>query len=264
MSDIVKRLSVEDIYQRKLVLIDRLKAIDALDEEIRAQYNGLCGYSPLRLESRFENHSENAAERHVDRTCWRYLVKLFELERYMLCTEFKAMEKKIDDFDFPAYTVDNTYRYIDSLKETIYDNVRTMMKTVYANLCDGTYHTGSGYRAPKKKRNNNGIDKMFILGTRDYMRVFGYYSDSPTITDDLEKLCYILDGKKLPEQTIIRTMRAEKAEEWGNEYFDLKVCKNGNTHYKLHDDIRAKLNLYGPEPGRIGEDIKIKVFDRGW
>ena len=262
MHEIAKRLTVEDVFAQKCVIVDRLKALDALDDEIRELYKAINGGSPTHLSFHYENHGENAAERHVERACWNYLVQIFELKRYMLCTEFREMEKKIEDFNFPPFTVENAYSFIDSLQETIYSNVRMMMKTVYANLCDGTYYTGSGYRAPKKKRNNNGIDKMFILTTRDYSRVFGYYDDRPSITDDLEKLCYVLDGKRLPERTIIREMHDGHADEWDNGYFELKVCKNGNTHYKIHDEIRAKLNLYGPEPGRIGEDIKIKVFDR--
>ena len=262
MNEIAKRMSVEDVFRQKCVLVDRIEALERLDEEISELYHDINGCSPMRADAHWENFGENRHIRHVERACWRYLVQIFELERYMLCTEFKEMEKKIDGFNFPEFTVESAYAFIDSLHDTIYSNVRMMMRTVYANLCDGTYHTGSGYRAPKKKRNNNGIDKTFILSTRDYMRIFGYYGDVPTITDDLEKLCYILDGKRLPEQTLIRAMRAEKTDEWDNGYFSIKVCKNGNTHYQMNEEIRAKLNVYGPEPGRIGEDIKIKVFER--
>lgn len=262
MNDIVKRMSVEDIFSVKIELLGKIKQFDALDGEISALYESVNSGNPMYINHHWGNCGEDCERKHVDRSCWRYLVQMFEVERYTLCTQFKDIEKKIEEFNFPEFTVENAYGYIDSLRETIYSNVRTMMKTVYANLCDGAYYTGGGYNAPKKKRNNNGIDKMFIISTRDYSRVFGYYGDTPTITDDLEKLCYILDGKRLPDQTIIRTMRAEKASEWSNEYFTLKVCKNGNAHYKIEDEIRAKLNVYGPEPGRIGEDIKIKVFDR--
>lgn len=114
-----------------------------------------------------------------------------------------------------------------------------------------------------------GIKAAFVvvlIDTRDYSSVFGFYSRSrdPSITDDLEKVCYILDGKTLPEVTLKATLRGDKATEGKNEYFSVKICKNQNTHYTLEDETRRKLNLYGPEGAVIGENIKIKVFDKQW
>ena len=77
-------------------------------------------------------------------------------------------------------------------------------------------------------------------------------------------MCYIFDGESLPKVTIIDTMKSSKdglniAE---NKYMKIKVCKNGNTHYWLSDETRNKLNLYGADPSRIGENIRIKTLDR--
>jgi len=136
-----------------------------------------------------------------------------------------------------------------------------LIEDVFNRITNEDYFTGSGYsNRTRKKRNNNGIDKHFIITTNDHYHL-GWYSGKPTITDDLEKACYILDGQSVPEITIKETMRRGKIWESENKYFRIRVCKNGNTHYWLHDDIRNKLNLYGARKGIIGENIKIKVFE---
>lgn len=80
--------------------------------------------------------------------------------------------------------------------------------------------------------------------------------------DDLEKVCYILAGKTLPEKTLRDSLRADKVDTASNPYMSVKLCRNGNTHFTLEDDTRALLNRYGPTGAVIGENIKIKVFER--
>jgi hypothetical protein len=201
-------------------------------------------------------------EKYVDRTCWKYLVSLFRLEAYMLCTDYAKMMKEIDEYRTPVFTIENAEGWLAGLKALIHDNMKTLVKKVFAEITTETYQTGSGYNGPRKKRNNNGVDKNFILGTGDWQDVFGWYSDRPTTTDDLEKVCYILAGQELPEETAKTIMRKTKSETYSCEWFSLKLCKNGNTHYTLSDDVREKLNRYGPEGAIIGENIKIKIVER--
>ncbi|GEM_PF-2746901 len=267
MNEIVKRKSIEDIYKIKLTMLSQLESLQKLDKEISEAFRDLNGYEPVRIDYRYDNHGENREEKYIDRTCWKYLIRLFELEKYMLCTDYEKVCKQIDDFNFPVFTIDNAEGWIASLKDIIYDNVRTMMKSVYERITEGHYYTGgSSYSTrAKKKRNNNGIDKHFIMTTHDWSRVFGYSYSRLTVTDDLEKLCYILNGKKLPEKTIIRTLeRYGKNDTAENEFFKIKLCKNGNTHYWIEENTRNKLNLYGADPSKIGENLRIKVFDKDY
>ena len=259
----VKRKTIAEIFQIKLDLLQKLEEIDKLDTSLDLEFQEIKGYRPYRISYQFDVYGEKRQEKYIDRTCWNYLIRFFELEKYMLCTDYEKMQKQIDGFDFPVFSIENAEGYIAILKDIMYDNVKTMMKSVYERITDSCYYTGgSSYNSStKKKRNNNGIDSNFIITTHDYSRIFGYYRDNPTITDDLEKLCYILDGKKLPSNTIIYQLRGDKFAEGSNDYFKIKCCKNGNTHYTLQDDIKNKLNLYGGDPSRIGENIKIKVFD---
>lgn len=266
---IATRHSVESLYAARVDLIDKLRAFDELDIAIQQAFEGVRGYRPYYIDYKFDYHQASSkdptpAEKYVDRVCWHYLVKLFFLERYLLCTEYEKMLGEIDNFKTPAFTVENANAWLAGLKDLINDNVRALVKKVYREIIDGTYYTGSGHNAPRKKRNNNGVDKRFIIRTGDYNLIFGYWGSSPTITDDLEKVCYLLDGKMVPEKTAKQTMKAEKISEYSCDYFALKICANGNTHYTLSDATRDRLNRYGPEGAVIGENIKIKIVPNRW
>ncbi|MGO8695971.1 MAG: DUF4942 domain-containing protein [Rectinemataceae bacterium] len=263
-TDVTLRDTIESIYERKVSILADIARLSELDNSLENSLEALGGYRPYRIDFRFDNTAENRAEKYVDRVCWYRLISLFHLERYMLCTDYQKMESEIQEFRTPAYTVENARAWIAGLKDLINDNIKTLIKRVFQEITDGTYRVGGGWNGTKKKRNNNGIDKNFILDTGDWSSCFGYWSDRPTVTDDLEKVCYLLSGKTLPEKTAKAVMRDEKKEIFGNEYFTLRFCKNGNTHYTLADPIRDKLNLYGPEGAVIGENIKIKVFENRW
>ncbi len=172
MNEIVKRKSIEDIYNIKLALLSQLECLQKLENEIDDSFNALNGYKPFRIDFRFDNHGENREEKYIDRTCWQYLIRLFELEKYMLCTDYEKLCKEVEGFNFPVFNIENAEGWIASLKDIIYDNVRTMMKSVYDRITDGHYYTGgSSYSTrEKKKRNNNGIDKHFIITTYDWSR----------------------------------------------------------------------------------------------
>lgn len=267
MNEITHRLTIADMFRLKLRALESLKRLDEVDSDTRAIYNALHGYAPYRIDYRYEVYGDNAEVKNVDRMCWRLLAQMADLKRYMLCTEYDKMQKDLEEFRFPEFTIDNAEIWIASLKDIIYSNVKTMMTKVYDAITNGHYYTGSGYSSrQKKKRNNNGIDKRFILNTGDSVRVFGRFSygGRPTLTDDLEKLCYLFDGKKLPDHTIIEVLRGNKSAEGSNDYFHIKVCQNGNTHFTLTDDIRNKLNAYGGNTSLIDKAVKIKVFEEKW
>ena len=261
MKELQKRYTIENLYQLKLDAIQSIEELKNVDDKLRSNLQSIKGYPPYRFDWRFENHGENREEKYFDRIIWRYFINLCHLEKYMLCTEYEKMIKEIEEFRTPEFTPTNAEGWLLNLKKLIYENVRLMCKRVYDKLINGHYYTGSGYNAPKKKRNNSGVDKRFILRTNDYSRIFGYWYNEPTITDDLEKVCYLLGGETLPEDTIITKAKKDKICEVNCNYFSVKFCKNGNTHYLMNDNIRDKLNLIGPDGNILGESIKIKILD---
>ena len=147
----------------------------------------------------------------------------------MLCTDYQKMESEIQEFRMPAYTVQNARAWIAGLKDLINDNIKTLIKRVFQEITDGTYRVGGGWNGTKKKRNNNGIDKNFILDTGDWSSCFGYWSDRPTVTDDLEKVCHLLSGKTLPEKTAKAVMRDEKKRSSG-----MSISRSASARMGIH------------------------------
>lgn len=263
MSDIQVRHTVESLFALRCKILTDARTLWTLDKQIRESYDSINGHSPYRIENTNRIYGEDQDEKSVDQAMWRYLVKLYNLEKFMLCTDYAKMSDEIDHFQTPVFTIENANGWLDGLKGLIRENVNTLVKKVYSEITNEFYYTGgSGYRGEKKKRNNNGIDAKFIIYTADYHSIYSYWSDKPTIMDDLEKVCYILDGKTLPQKTLRLMLKEKKSLEASNEYIGVKLCQNGNTHFTVTDDIRSMLNKYGPSGSEIGENIKIKVFER--
>lgn len=261
MNELKTRHTVESLFRLKLNVLKEFEILEESNTRIHDLFQEVNGYSPFRIEWSIRNFGRDRIEKYIDQVIWRYLVNLHHLEKYMLATEYKKMLNEIDNFQTPDFTVENAKGWLDSLQDMIFENVRLMMKRVYSELITKTYHVGGKWNGPKKKRNNNGVDKFFILSTGDYSRVFGFWNPNPTITDDLEKVCYLLDGKTLPEKTIIARAKSENLKEVECPYFTVKFHKNGNTHYRLTDETRDRLNRIGPDGNLIGEKIRIKVFE---
>ena len=265
MNEIAKRPIISDIYKMKIEALSKIKEVETITKELDKVLESYQGFKPYRIDWRDKNYNENREEKYIDKICWSYLVNLFELQKYMLCTEYEKMQKEIEDFQTPIFNPTNAEAWLFQLKDLIHKNIKTMLKSVYDKIINDYYFTGSGYsNRKKKKRNNNGIDKTFILTTNDYDRAHGYssYYNRISITDDLEKACYLLDGKTIPEKTIIESMRTDKLFIAENKYFKIKLCKNGNTHYTIFEETKNKLNMIGPDGNIIGEKIRIKVFDK--
>jgi len=263
--ELAPRMTVDGLYTAKLDIIARMHELEEKDHQLRKKFETIKGYTPYDLschDSGLNRETEKGYEKCVDRWCWKYLVDLFGLHRYMLCTAYKQLQDDIEAGRTPDFTPDNARGWLASLQDLVNDNVRTLIHQVFDELTRGTYRTGSSWNSPEKKRNNNGVDARFILHTGDWSSLFGYYSDKPTVTDDLEKVCYIVAGQELPKITAKETMRKDKVDTYKNEFFELKVCQNGNTHYVLSDTVRDALNLYGPSGAILGENVKIKIVER--
>jgi hypothetical protein len=262
-TEIIKRPTVEDLFRLKLRSLARIQLINDTERELDKELEEIGGHTPGSIDWRFDYHGhKSGAEKCIDRMCWRYLVQSFHLQKYMLCTEYDKMVKEIEDFQTPDFTPENAAAWIDGLKDLVHENVKSMIRSVYDKIINDHYWTGGRYRGQKKKRNNSGVDRHFIILTNDYSNTFGwgYYRNHPTITDDLEKVCYILDGLTIPDKTIKARMASDKTEEGENEYFHVKFCKNGNTHYTMKPGTLEKLNRIGPDGNLIGDKIWIKIF----
>jgi len=252
--EIMIRHTVESLYEVKRGVLHAVNEMRDNEKKIAKLYEQVDGYSPYQTRVNYIYNDKEDVQL-IDKVCWKYLVKLYNLRAYMLCTEYDKMMRELEEYKAPEFSVDTALSWLLGLKELIYENVKGMVHRIFDNLMNGIYYTGN----VKKKRNNSKIEKRFILLTYDYDSIYGY-SNRNTITDDLEKICYLINGIKLPEKTLKQKMYENKEGIGENDYFKIKVCKNGNTHYELDDDIVVKLNTICADRNAIGDAIKIKVF----
>ena len=257
MNEIVLRKTIEEVFEIKLKVLAAYQDLEAIAKNADELMQSINNYSFYRL----DRNVHDSDERNIDQRCWMYFIRLYNLEKYMLCTEYQKLTDQIHNFDFPVFTIENAHSWVLSLKSMVYESIQKLIEDVFQRITQDTYWTGTGYsNRLKKKRNNNGIDKHFIITTGDHYAI-ARWSGRPTITDDLEKACYIIDGRELPEITIKTSMQKAKVWESKNDYFKIKIFNNGNTHYWLNDNIREKLNFYGAKRGQLGSNCKIKIFE---
>lgn len=255
MNQLIKRLSVADIIKLRNEAYAETKALEAQMKKLQDSCKKLDGRAPAPYSLK-KNFSADAIK-ILDYRYWKYMVDYFHLQDFMLSSEYEKLTDEIEYFRTPEFTESNVMGWVSGMKDLINKGVKTLAESIYNELVNAKYETGN----KTKKRNNNGVDKRFILKAYDYG--IEYCSiNQPTITDDLEKLCYILDGKELPEHRMKANIYHDYRHygETSCPYFSIKVCKNNNTHYCLTDETVARLNKIGGGGFVIGQDVKIKVF----
>ncbi|MFA5048745.1 MAG: DUF4942 domain-containing protein [Patescibacteria group bacterium] len=271
MEDLIVRPNIADLYRMKLEYLENMSKLAVLDRDIHSlitPYNGYLSYD-IKWGHNFRESGRNLKaeecnEKYIDRIIWGFLVKSYQLGKYMLCTKYSDLKKSIENYESPVFNPENAIGWLSVLKEDVYENIEKLIVSVYQELITGTYHTGNGCNnRVKKKRNNSGVDTHFILGVSDYYYMNRECNLKPTFTDDLEKACYLLDGKKIPDITLKQRMYADKQYTGENEYMKIVVYQTSNTHYTLNEEIRAKFNRLSDNAGKIGKDIgvKIKIFE---
>ena len=255
---------IEALYQTKLEILRRTEIVKEANERLDSLYHHIGWYSPINVREQFDGYGVHwTTSTNVDRILWRRLAAQTKLSKFMLSNEWDKLQAQIEQGKAPEFTPDNARVWIETLKDLVYRSAKDLVTKVFEELTTRTYKTAASYRAPVKKRNNNGVDTRFILGSGDYSDIIGSYSTRyPTITDDLERVAYLLDGKVPPEKSLKETMREAKSLEGENAYMKIRVCANGNTHYVLGDGLRDKLNLIGASRANIGEYIKIKIVTK--
>ena len=254
MNELAKRKTLLDLIETKAKLVQEMKNLHKQDQLLESAFKEVDGYRPYRIEY---NERYQTDEQIIDKAMWRYLVKYFHLKDFMLSTDYEKLENQVEHNQTPSFNLDNAGAWIADMKNMINRGVQGLAESVYNRIINAPYWTSGNI---KKKRNNMGLDSFFILTTGDYKEQWYTYHERLTITDDLEKLCYLLDGENLPEPGLKNLALRTKVMEIECPYFKIKMCKNGNTHYFLTDETVARLNKIGANSNIIGTDIKIKVF----
>lgn len=175
--------------------------------------------------------------RELDRALWQHVGKLSGLDSIMDQTARTEWERGFENNDFPECTrenLENTFKQLHGQRGLIFN--RGLVKA-FASL-SGNYKTNDAFKIGKK---------VIMSGVSSYSRGYG-----SSYLHDVERVLYVLDGKKPPEHhsdTVhgpidrIKGWNGPGCGEFETPYMHVKLFLNNNAHVKfLRPDLIDKAN----------------------
>jgi len=187
----------------------------------------------------------------IDEKCWKYFLDMSRLKE--IATR-KQIEKIIEDIEKRTipFTLESATTYLGDMKSKYVDTIENLVKDVYQHFT-GIKYFGNSWKEGRKINNAQRIEKVFRCSEPIYWETYfscfkrSYYR-SPMF-NELEKLCFLLDSKKIPRYPDMIEDQLEKKNKKGkieNEYFEVVLYMNGNQKVKfLRLDILDKINQIG-------------------
>jgi protein-L-isoaspartate O-methyltransferase len=181
------------------------------------------------------------ARKQIDRGMWDHLILSTGIERLMDKTERDAFRDQLSK-DPPPATADNVLATFERLAGEAGMIFARGLALAFSKL-DRRFRSHDGFKI--------GARVVFNSGFSDGR--WNYYSKRDEHLRDVERCFYVLDGKVQPDRSagIVGTVDLARPALWGpqafeaeDEYFRVRVFKNGNVHvWFKRDDLVEKVNL---------------------
>ncbi|TDX61950.1 uncharacterized protein DUF4942 [Methylosinus sp. sav-2] len=174
----------------------------------------------------------------VDRSVWTHLAKLTELEKLMDRQAHDEFRKQLDA-DPPEATPENCFATIQSFLGQADDIFKRGIANVFSAL-DRRFRSHDGFKVGSR---------IVLTGASPEWSSLTSGRHSETLRD-VERTFCVLGGKRNPEwaDSFIRrasdaTRNVPKPAVFEDEYFRIRIFKNGNAHlYFLRDDLVEEVN----------------------
>ena len=127
-NELKTRLTVTELVDLRERLIVEHDKMYACKDNIQKMFEAINAHDFVVLKISDSNCYEHPIVKSIDQRMWFYMVRLFNLEKYMLCTEYKKLESQICDYDFPEFTLANAEAWLSSVKLLVYENVQKMIE----------------------------------------------------------------------------------------------------------------------------------------
>ncbi len=261
--DLQKNQTPAELAALRKDLINRFNRIQQEIEDYNEILHTVVAYGPTVAlqEGGYSRVNEEWLLPELDRSIWKYFFGASKLSELMSQKQTKEFQEKLKDPE--PFTTQAALVYKANIGGIAREQVQTLIKQVFENLTNNWYWTGN----QRKKRSNTKIDVSCHVceGIRwdGFFKSFRINDSYPPIFNDVEKACFVLDGKLPPKypDDIHSHINELKSGLVGNEYFTVLCYKNGNQKVKfLRLDILEKLNQYGAPGGVLGQDIKIQEY----
>ena len=211
-----------------------------------------------------QNILENVrnADKKISKACWEYYTKKSGILDLMTDKDKRKYESELSDT--PKFDVISVKTWLNSMNEKYLNTVENLFKETFEDLTRAKY----GHWSNRKQRNNTKVENFFILGgacSSSYSFHLYEMLDN-CVLNRLERSLCLLEGKKpllYPNRISDRVKAMKEGKFIENEYFKLKLHKNGNVHVTIiNEELIEKFNMYCGMADRmsIGNDIKIQKF----
>ena len=124
MNEISVRHDIDSLVRLKNNYLIYIEKLDVIDNSFSATMKEINSFPPYRLTYDFKNYGKGNEIKYIDQQIWYYLTMLFELQKYMLCTDYEKLLKDIDNFNFPEFTKQNAEGWLAGLKGVIHENIK--------------------------------------------------------------------------------------------------------------------------------------------
>lgn len=193
----------------------------------------------------------------VDRSVWTHLAKLTELERLMDRQAHDEFRKQLES-DRPEATPENCFATIQTFLGQADNIFKRGIANVFSAL-DRRFKTHDGFKVGSKIILTYACPEYLSLSS-------GRHNET---LRDVERTFCVLDGKRQPEWGDSFVRRAsdatrQKPAEFEDDYFKIRVFKNGNAHlFFKRDDLVEEVNrLLGDYYGTaLGDTRQREAFD---
>ena len=257
-------------------------AMTAADDAITAARKALALASPREV-NRYNHHNdpvENCffgglklpeadlyratARRLVDTDVWAFIVETTDLERLMDRTAKADLHRSLME-NPPEVTEENVFATLQQFMLDADMIFRRGIAKCFSSL-DRRFRSHDGWKIGARVI----LDHAF----NEYGR-WNYYRDQQAAIQDIERTFLTLDGRQVPPSYagILGAIDRERGIRWDrrqseteNEYFKIRIFKNGNAHiwFKRDDLVRQVNKLLGEYYGEVIPEEREPDKDTGF
>lgn len=202
----------------------------------------------------------DSIRKKMDYTFWNHCLEVNQVEKYLTTTDKEKLYEKLEE-ETPTFNFQNVMETIESFQQSKEARATNMIKKIYDQVTDLVFSKGNKH-ANREKRLQLGIPQTLRAS------IFYVYGDGlPSyvstrnsrfnIIEDLERACYLVDGKLQPDVqkniTALTTEALRKDERFiDSPYLEMQIYKNGNVKIKFKSlETLKRFNYWGQKGNRL-------------
>lgn len=254
--------TLKNLSESREKIVSKIDQLQTLLYEINQEYK-LHSEHTISFANHISNYDGKVEKgniiKEIDYKFWSIALDLSQVEKFISSKEKSDMKEKMHE-NPPEFNYTQAKNLVHSVMSSTEALATNLIKKIYSELTNTAFYAGNHYRATKQLKNKNKIEKSFRMsvfsryGLPSYVR----HNDAQVaVLQDLERVCYLVDGKLQPDSQgniVTKLEQALRAKELvvNGDYFTLTMFKNGNVKVDFNDlDLVKKINLWGAKSNQL-------------